>query len=693
MSIKICSDEMIEFYSKFDYIDFKYDLDKNSSEYLKKYRLLAEKESNERNSDITVKNYGKMLANVDLIYDDAELSERFTKIFDLFYNKVICDYLNIEGLERLFNEKYMDFEWNMHLGIDYKVHKRNYYRDHFIHQIRNAYMMHIMLDKFRFFMYVEQALQDGSRIADYVQRSIRQQMVLNRSQNYDFCIRNIIYMASYIGALFHDIAYPECSNMNLQKRIKDFIPSLYNVEKSGLDWDKTYAVLQNSLLFKIVDYNKIYAKVIAEKPDHGALSAIVFLLNFYENGAIYHMEPYKVCALELGALSMYTHTDKYGIDIKAASPRISFKIDPLSYLLRICDDLQEWDRIYFEVISQSRCVICTKCKTPLLMKRNANGRKEYICNCCSYDEKNDKIKNSTFMSLFQKKADFSYRRVYNVTVCDWLKITEINPADDKRKIIFELEYNLFKLLHITLLSDSYAAYRVKELNGVKELMKFQGELPGMYLKYNMTSNPVLIKVLMIERFFEQEGIQIMDIQDIAETFWKEFALSKTIQMREEAISDLKEILEQKVNEAYKGVDKIIIDRVKKNIFYYLELYFWMIVLKNLNQKGKDEKLINTFCMSLAKYYTESYFSKDLIEIIKDCFIQFGKMYLKIEEIDIMPNKYYNAFKSSDYTSGAIKRYIAPDNNWPLKMRVGKCKKEIDCYTDLYFFSYLEEISH
>ena len=67
MSVKICSDEMLAFYSKFDYIDFKYDLDKTNSEYLKTYRKLAEKENNEHNSDITIKNYGKMLANIDLI--------------------------------------------------------------------------------------------------------------------------------------------------------------------------------------------------------------------------------------------------------------------------------------------------------------------------------------------------------------------------------------------------------------------------------------------------------------------------------------------------------------------------------------------------------------------------------------------------------------------------------------------------
>ena len=46
MEIRICTENMIEFYSQFDYIDFKYELDKNSSSYLVDYRRLAEQEEN-----------------------------------------------------------------------------------------------------------------------------------------------------------------------------------------------------------------------------------------------------------------------------------------------------------------------------------------------------------------------------------------------------------------------------------------------------------------------------------------------------------------------------------------------------------------------------------------------------------------------------------------------------------------------
>lgn len=319
------------------------------------------------------------------------------------------------------------------------------------------------------------------------------------------------------------------------------------------------------------------------------------------------------------------------------------------------------------------------------------------------------------MSLFQNEADFSYRRVYNVTVCDALKISEEDPTG-RRKIIFDLEYNLFKLLHIALLSNTYAAYRIKELNKVKQLLEFQGELPHMYIKYNMTSNPILIKVLMLERFFDCENYEIKDVktkkrnfsdlQEISEEVWTEienqsniseladkgyFILSSKLkEVERESISPLKILLENKIDEVYAGVEKKLVKNIKKNISYYLELYFWMMIIKNLNQNEKDKEIIKDFCSGLGKLYTKNFYSKDLIEIIKDCFKQFGKMYLKIEETDILPDEYYTVFEASDYTYGSIQRYILPDNNWPIKMLKTYAAKDIDCYTDLYFFSYLED---
>ena len=59
MEIRICTENMIEFYSQFDYIDFKYELDKNSSSYLVDYRRLAEQEEKIINRRLLPKIMGK----------------------------------------------------------------------------------------------------------------------------------------------------------------------------------------------------------------------------------------------------------------------------------------------------------------------------------------------------------------------------------------------------------------------------------------------------------------------------------------------------------------------------------------------------------------------------------------------------------------------------------------------------------
>ena len=52
--------------------------------------------------------------------------------------------------------------------------------------------------------------------------------------------------------------------------------------------------------------------------------------------------------------------------------------------------------------------------------------------CCAI--MHDDSMRSTFMSLFQTKGLFTYRRVYNVTVCDALKISEEDPIGEEGKL-------------------------------------------------------------------------------------------------------------------------------------------------------------------------------------------------------------------------------------------------------------------
>lgn len=144
---------MLKFYRSFDALDFKYALkqrDLSRETYVEEYERLERIESARQITELTKVEYGEILTNLDLIYARQEQSDQIVMLFDLIRNKIIHQYINIDGLERLFSEKYIDFEWEMHLGIDYKNHQMKFYRDHFVHQIRNAYCMHVLLEEFQF---------------------------------------------------------------------------------------------------------------------------------------------------------------------------------------------------------------------------------------------------------------------------------------------------------------------------------------------------------------------------------------------------------------------------------------------------------------------------------------------------------------------------------------------------------------
>lgn len=311
-------------------------------------------------------------------------------------------------------------------------------------------------------------------------------------------------MSSYMSALFHDIGYPEANNTVNQRRITEYIANLYSAESSGYNYLRLNALLQNALLFRVVPFEEIQKRLSGDKPDHGALSAIIFLLNFYENGAIHGLPVYKKCAVELAALAIYNHTNHYRYNGKLRDGeyvRCVFTLNPISYLLWLCDDLQEWGRIYFELSNKSNLILCNICKTPIVRKKyskkymNSYGivdKHFYACNCNYLKSQNYEIeeiaKQGVFRPIFEYNKSFPYRRIYNISVCENLKIEEENQV-----LCFSLEYDLAKLLHIAYINPDYARYRIKELNQFKRLLDFQKELPQMKILYFMTTNPILIK--------------------------------------------------------------------------------------------------------------------------------------------------------------------------------------------------------
>ena len=688
--IRVNEKELLDFYKKWDAIDFKYSLNRNenSKEYIEKYANIEKIEDDFRFSELTKVEYGDILSNLDLIYARKEKSEEIVELFDLIRNKIIGRYISIDGLERLFSEKYIDFEWDMHLGIDYKSHKMKFYRDHFVHQIRNAYCLHILLEKLGWKDIVAKVLlnEGNSKISRYVCKYIGQQMAqgyypgLENYNTVDFYCTNIIYMASYLAALFHDIGYPEATNAANQRRITEYIANLYNAENSGYNYSRLNSLLQNSLLFRVVSAQEIQQRLMSS--DHGALSSVIFLLNFYENGAIHGLIPFKRCAVELAALAIYNHTNKYCYEKKLEPGnyvRISFVLNPISYLLRISDDLQEWGRIYFELSDKSNLIVCNNCKTPIIRKeRCENGRKRsyYCCNCDCKE---------IFYPVFDYNTNFPYRRIYNVTVCENLEIRE-----EKGKICFTLEYELDRLLHIAYINPEYAKYRVKELNALKKLLDYQNDLPVMKLNYFMSANPILIKTWIMRQYLKgQEDDELDQLYTMLQNISN---LSGSEQEKEKNLWKKKfEEVRDKIKNHFDEVLKIYTDTVPETVTSYMkravEFYICILIFMELHMRyNQKQEVPGDYFNEQEKEYLlndrEQDYNEDLRGLVRDCIKQFAALYQDITRLDLNPSSYYKQYVSDSYTYGCIKRFLAPERYMPVTKRDNKT---LDGYTDLALF--------
>lgn len=733
IAMKITFDAMKEFYmEEFDSINIKYHL---TGEPPKKYlNIRPEIENYEKAfqfAALTKTEYGEALKSLDLIYANAEKSNDVLALYDAIRNKVICQYINIDGLERLFSEKYIDFEWEMHLGVDHQIHNMTFYRDHFIHQMRNAYCMHQMLihKEINWMEKIKKVLKTpaNSKVSQYVCQCVEQQKMThshsfidgkgflyaykNNANKEDFYYENIILMSCYIAALFHDMGYPETNNIINQKRITEYIANLYNAESSGYNYARLNALLQNSLLFRVVPFREIQWRITKPKPDHGALSAVMFLMNFYENGAIQGLEPYKKCAVELAALAIYNHTNHYANGDKMEPfgyERISFMLNPITYLLRICDDLQEWDRVYFELSNKSNLILCNQCKTPIVRKTDSLSKQVYYSCHCNYEQKDQSI----FSPVFSYINNFPYRRIYSVTVCKELSINEKNNA-----LIFHLEYQLDHLLHIAYINSSYGKYRVNELNKLKPLFNFQWNLPPMYLDYFVTPNPVLIKTMIVAKYlenkidaFESKTEEILSLFEecikIEEYSNKDICL-EDIEPNMEDINHFSQksddVFEQLLNVLKEIIFKIYNKRIEfsdiKIVVYnasalYTKLAVLMYLFRKSNTKywghPKQQKLIEESFKKwsnekIVEIYARGEDNSDVKALILDCIEQFSRMYNQIETLPFLPDAYYKQFEVSEYTYACIQRFIST-GNYPLKINPSLI--QIDAFTDMELFKHL-----
>ncbi len=715
---KINQEEMLKYYHGFDPIEKKYRIyfsklkkEKKEKAHSSFYQKFYNYECCRQLSELTKKEFGDIYANLKLIYADERLTEEIIEIYDLVYDKVINQYLNIDGMERLFSEKYINFEWEMHLGIDYAGHSMNFYRDHFIHQVRDAYSMDILLQH-GYDKKIKCILGDegSSKIARYVCKHIMQQMECNdnvkdflgEKERKDFYLENIIYMSSYMSALFHDIGYPEVANMQSGRSILAYIANVYNFGSGYIDFDKIFTVLQNSLLFRVVSPSEVRKRIEEEKIDHGAVSALMFLLHFYENGAIYGLEPYKKCAVEIAGLAIYNHTNTYS-DIfekddakKALYQRSVFLLNPISYLLRICDDLQEWDRIYFEISGNANIILCNKCHTPIV-RREWLERNDvyYLCNC---NNKENKMKESGVFETAFRRRSFPYRRLYNVTVCRELVLASDETGN---RCFFRLCYDLERLLYVAYINPSYAKYRIKELNQLKKMFVRQDIKEMTYIEYFMSANILLIKAQIVREYIDQEDKALLkvDESEIPDCLKEDKDFDKNQKEFHKSLkAKAQEIYSKKMEEIFSefAQDDDLCGYLNENFWIYIYISILMEIGICANdyhvEKDKKDKRCE-FVRELWKQFSEDKkYQGDVLFLLKDCCQQAVKMYDgKLSEYDYYPDKYFEQFKTDKGMEAYFFRFAHSDNYVPIKHRKAEEKYKLDAYTDLCCFKTLLQI--
>lgn len=762
--------EMIKELKAFDPISFKYyygespeEIKKrieNSTDEAKRYARIVEYEKSQQFSGLTKRNYADDCANLNLVYGQQEETLDNINMLELVLNKLISQYINIDGMERLFSETYIEFEWEMHLSADYKKHDMKFYRDHFFHQVRDAHMMYILLRDQGFYEHIKEVLLNGgeSKVSRFVCRNLKQQeyqeneKVRNlritrengkEKEDEDFYIRNMIYMACFMAGLFHDIGYPEAYYMTTSQHIKDYIASIHELNAGGNGIGKIYALLQNSLLFRVEPFSNIEKRLSnPNKPEHGTLSAIIFLLHFYENGAIYRLPPYKSAAVELAALAIYNHTNKYGILEEKGYDvyRSCFSLNPISYLLRVCDDLQEWDRIYFVISNKSGIVFCNTCKTPVVgYKEYINGEwiTRYRCNCKKavssqpLEKEVDDKKQDLFLRAFDGSSKFSYRRIYNISVCDRI---DVENKGFGRKLLFKLHYDPYKLLHVAYLNPTYAKERISELNKLKKFFECQKHIPQIFLDYFVTSNPVHIKVRLLEEYLEYRTKTAKE--DEAESFVQYNTAREAITFEDqEKFEDWRDETVEEISRHISVVQGQFMnclpkekrveelqddpyDRLKEYIDDAMKFYATLLVYQWANQylndyikksaAGVRKETHAAWRKILLKSeweFGKPYFNFPEIRcMITDCFLQFTRMYPDVCEFDFFPEEYYEQYEngereaifeeqigriyheSEEYYYKALVKYLDAELYVPIMKRSNKEQNNtIDAYTDLFIF--------
>lgn len=373
-------------------------------------------------------------------------------------------------------------------------------------------------------------------------------------------IRMFILKTYYITALFHDIAYPMKFFHKYKDSISSYLPQLSHFLNINSDnFNSISSTLTDTLLFHKVPKEEI--KVHFDNDVHGAMSALVFLMYFYNSGAIATLNSMDKNAINIAATAIYDHTIDYSSSDKMlkGNTHINYYDNPISYILRYCDDIQEWDRNYFDIVEVSNLSSCGVCGTPSLLVNEENRSKyslitdndkksndlitkEFIkqsskiraCACSDYKYKYEELlygKQNKFLSSFYNVVstrghslhpdgvfwtanEFNYQKVFMIRACEGVKYS---ISDDKgiKNIDIKIEYDKFRLLEILISNPRFTQFRAKELYSFKEVFKEGYGFAKTNANAFLSANPIVIKVAILKDYLKKsKTISEMNIDSL-----------------------------------------------------------------------------------------------------------------------------------------------------------------------------------
>lgn len=535
------SDEMQNYLEDFDVIGQKYfywldkqTVDKSELDDLKD-RIFRRWHQNDMIDRYSVENAIDTYQTLEKVYGKKYRGdENYLKVGlpNLVTERFLKHYVNIPGADKLFSSKYFGFEWGMHLEYKEKKKDYSYYRDHYIHQIRNMYEMFIMLDDLKFrdlckIVYSQNnsvigeciwhsideeirglRLEDESIFQDIYkiyEKSVNGKLKLGELQR-EIYFHEIICSASVLAALVHDIGYPVTYMSRVADELQDFVPIIRDFMDIKMNIPHIYAELEQSVLFRFFSHELIEKKL--KDRDHGAVSAVILLKYYYNKGFIRQFSPVKRMVIELAAVVIFSHTLKYKIHDEKEYDEIRpmFYENPLSFLFRLCDDMQEWDREYFEISFKHNYFICEKCHT---MHYYDKKEKKYYC-CCN---------TSRGINL----TGFLYRRLVQVNTSDEvvMQYSYGESNDTIGNMGIHIKYDLFKLLLMSNYNSNFAKIRAEEIRKIKRELANQRNFPQTFIDSVITANPIILKIKIIEKFDDNSyniNLNRMDYRDLDALF-------------------------------------------------------------------------------------------------------------------------------------------------------------------------------